>query len=201
LRERFQELNSMETQRIRNLVSALVLFGIAIYFFATFTSSLSYQSTFTIPSGDYYYYITSIQNPGDSITGNFFVTTGNPVSFYIMDSTQFASFQTGISVTSVYSVADTTTGSISYAFIVQDTYYLVFQHGAGQGSSIQTVFFQRAYQIRDILRIELGITFLLIGVVDLVFAVLPSKSKPIAAPPTPPFQLGHLQLALTENSC
>jgi hypothetical protein len=158
--------------------------GLALFNFVTYTNAISQQSTFNILSGDYYYLMTT-RNPGDSISGTFQEGSGTLVSFLILSSAQYASFQTGTSVTSMYSVDNVASGSISYAFTRQDTYYLVFRHGIGLFNSTETVNFQRTYTTHDNFRLELGLFFLAIAAVELVVAFRPRKTPPVIPPPPP----------------
>jgi hypothetical protein len=162
----------------------LFLVALALFNFVTYTNATSQQSTFNILAGDYYYLITT-RNPGDSITGVFQEGSGNLVSFYILSSAQFASFQTGTSFTSTYSIDNVASSAISYAFNTQDTYYLVFRHGTGLLNSTETVNFQRTVTIHDNFRLELGLFFLAIAAVELAVAFRPRKAPPIIPPPPP----------------
>jgi hypothetical protein len=170
--------------RVRFLVGGLFLLGLASFNFVTYTNTNSLQSTFNILSGDYQY-LTSTRNPGDSIAGAFQETSGSLVSFYILASAQFASFQTGTSLISMYSIENVASSAISYAFTVQDTYYLVFRHGTGLMNSTETVSFQRTYTTHDSFRLGLGLFFLAIAGVELVVAFRPRKPAPVIPPPPP----------------
>ena len=184
----------MEARTLRPLIAAVFVFGLAGYFFATYTTTSYLQSTFNIPPGDYYY-LSTTRNSGDSISGIFQVTSGN-INFYIMSSAQYTFFQNNGSVGGVYSVGEATNGSISYIFTAQDTYYLVFRHGPSppQGplppGFTQTVYFAWSYQTHDSSRLEFGILSLALGAVDLAFAFRSRKAKSLGTPPTvmPPFQ-------------
>jgi hypothetical protein len=162
----------------------LVLLGLAAFNFITYTNANSYQSTFNILPSDYNF-LSSTRNPGDSINGAFQETSGALVSFYILSSVQYASFQTGSSLTSMYSVENAASGTFSYAFTTQDTYYLVFRHGSGLMNSTETVNFQRTYTTHDSFRLQLGFFFLAIGAVELVVALRPRKPPPVIPPPPP----------------
>jgi len=83
--------------RVRFLVGGLFLVGLALFNFVTYTNTSSTQSTFNILSGQYEYLATT-RSPGDSISGAFQEGSGSLVSFYILSSAQFASFQTGAPV-------------------------------------------------------------------------------------------------------
>src|SRR5437867_11449399 len=134
--------------RVRFLVGGLFLVGLALFNFVTYTNTSSTQSTFNILSGEYEY-LTTTRSPGDSISGAFQEGSGSPVSFYILSSVQFASFQIGASLNSMYSIQDVASSAISFAFTVQDTYYIVFRHVSGRFNSTETVDCQRTYTTHD----------------------------------------------------
>ena len=170
--------------RVRFLVGGLFLVGLALFNFVTYTNTSSTQSTFNILSGQYEY-LTTTRSPGDSISGAFQEGSGSPVSFYILSSAQFASFQTGASLNSMYSIQDVASSAISFAFTVQDTYYIVFRHGSGLFDSRETVDFQRTYITHDNFRLGLGLFFLAFAAVELVVAFRPRKAPPVIPPPPP----------------
>jgi hypothetical protein len=170
--------------RLRYLVGGLFLVALALFNFVTYTNATSQQSTFNILSGDYYYLIAT-RTTGDSISGAFQEGSGSLVSFYILSSAQYASFQTGAFPTSVYSIENVASGAISYAFTAQDTYYIVFRHGTGLLNSTETVSFQRTYTTHDNPRLELGIFFLAFAAVEVVIGFRPRKTPPPIPPPPP----------------
>jgi len=170
--------------RVRYLVGGLVLVGLALFNFVTYTNAISQQSTFNILSGDYYY-LTATRNPGDSISGTFQEGSGSLVSFLVLSSAQYASFQTGTLLTSMYSVENVASAAISYAFTTQDTYYLAFRHGSGLLNTTETVNFQRTYTTHDNFRLELVLLFLAIAAVELVVAFRPRKASPVIPSPPP----------------
>ena len=174
----------MNPVRVRFLVGGLFLVGLALFNFVTYTNSGSFQSTFNILSGDYYY-LTTTRSPGDLISGVFQEASGGLVKFYIQDSAQYASFQTGASLNSMYSIENVASGAVSYAFTAQDTYYLVFRHGTGLINSTETISFQRTYTTHDNARLGLGLFFLAIAAVELVVAFRPRKTPPVIPPPPP----------------
>lgn len=170
----------MDQRKVRYLIGAAIVLALAGYNFATYTSTSSLQSTFNLPSGEYFS-INTPRNAGDKITGSFQENSGNPVNFYIMNSAQYSSFETGNFQGGVYSIQDSVTGTISYNFVSQDSYYLVFRHGTGLINSTQTVFFQRSYITHDTGRLTLAFVFVAIAGVDLVFAFWRRKPKPVPA--------------------
>jgi hypothetical protein len=174
----------VEPIRVRYLIGGLFLLGLAAFNFITYTNANSYQSTFNILPGDYTY-LSSTRNPGDSINGAFQEGSGKLVSFYLLSSVQYASFQTASLSTSMYSVENAASGSISYAFTIQDTYYLVFRHGSGFINSTETVNFQRTYTTHENFRLQLGLFFLAVGAVELAVAFRPRKPPPVIPPPPP----------------
>jgi hypothetical protein len=170
--------------RVRFLIGGLFLVGLALFNFVSYTKANSLQSTFNILSREAYY-LTSTVSAGDSIDGAFQEASGSLVSFYVLNSVQFAAFQAGTSLTSIYSIENVASGVIAYAFTAQDTYYLLFRHGSGLMNSTETVSFQRTYTTHDNFRLELGLFFLAVAAVELVVAFRPRKPAPVIPPPPP----------------
>src|SRR6266487_329617 len=174
---------SVEHNRLRWLLGGIFLLGIGLYNFATYTVTSSQQSTFNIPSGQAEY-LSKTEYPGNSVSGTFRETSGNLVSYYIMNSAQFASFQTGTSLSNVYSIVNVPSASVSYGFTTQDDYYFVFRHGTGLLNSTETVTYQRTYITHDNFRLYLGIFFIAFGAVELVVGFR-RKGTVQAVPPFP----------------
>jgi len=158
----------LDRRRQRLLLSALFILFLAGFELVTFRQTSSLQSTFNIQPG-YTYSLTTDRNPSDSISGDFQETSGNPVSFYIMTSAQYAAAQNKISFTYVYNKTDTASSTFSYTFTTQDTYYLLFDHGDGYSQTAETVHFQRTYGTTNTTAEVLGIIFLAYGLISLVF--------------------------------
>lgn len=168
----------------RLFVPALFLLVLAGYEFATFQTSASLQSTFNIPSGDYYQ-LSTTRSPSDSISGQFQETSGNPVSFFVLTSAQYAAFQTGTALDSVYNVSNSASSAVSYTFKTQDTFYLVFRHGSGLLNTTETVHFQRTYTTSDSFRATLAFIFLIFGALNLVLALRRRRPRSVDLPPPP----------------
>ena len=171
----------MEAARLLSLVSALFVLSAAGYFFGTYTTTATRQSTFSLQPG-----LTAEfslrNNLSESMVGHFEETSGRPVSFYIQTSAQFAAFQNGTSFDYVYSVVDASSANVFYAFSTQGPYYLTFTHGTGLGNSTETVHFQRTYTAHDSSRLWLGLIFLTIAAVDLVYTFRWGRAAPADVP-------------------
>jgi hypothetical protein len=170
--------------RVRFLVGGLFLLGLALFNFLTYVNMTSSQSTFNILSGQYEY-LTTTRSSGDSISGAFQEGSGSLVSFYIQSSAQFASFQTGASLNTLYSIENVASSAISFVFNSQDTYYIVFRHGSGLFNTTETISFQRTYTTHDNFRLGLGLFFLAFVAVELVIAFRPRKASSVIPPPPP----------------
>jgi hypothetical protein len=173
----------MEPNRLRFLISALFVLSLAGYNFLTYTSTTSEQSTFNIQPGLTYNLVTT-RIPSDVISGQFQENSGNPVSFYVLSSVEFAAFQAQTSFNYMYGIVNVASGSFSYTFPVQDTYEIVFRHGTGLVNNTETVYFQRSFQTHISSRLQLGLVFFVFGAASLVLAFRPEKPKAIATPPT-----------------
>ncbi len=136
------------------------------------------QSTFNILPQELYQ-ITVNRNPSDAVAGQFQVTTGNPVSFYIFTSAQFSAFQNGSPLDSVYNVTNSASSSFSYTFSAQDTFYLIFRHGYGLLNTTQTVHFTRTYTATNSLSQVLGYIFVAFGALNLGLATRGTKPKAV----------------------
>lgn len=169
----------------RYLITALILFAIGGYNFTMYTQTVSQQSTFNILPGNYEFLSVS-RNSGDSISGSYQETAGTAVNYYIMSSAEFVSFQNGTVVNNLYEILDRPSGSFSYTFTGQDTYYFVFRHGAGLLNTTQTVNYQRTYQVHNMQQLVFGTIAVAIGVVDIAFAFRAKRKSDQAQPVLPP---------------
>src|SRR3989442_5218511 len=118
----------MEPNRLRFLISALFVLSLAGYNFLTYTSTTSEQSTFNLQPGLTYNLVTT-RASSDAISGQFQENSGNPVSFYVLSSAQFAAFQAQTSFNYLYGVVNVASGIFPCTLPSQDTYELVFRHG------------------------------------------------------------------------
>jgi len=175
----------MDSRKARYIVSAAILLGFSAFNFLTYTNAATLQSTLALQPGLAQDFSTT-RVSGDSITGQFHETTGMIVSFYILNSAQFASHQVGGAFNYIYSIKDVASSSFSYAVSSQDTYYLWLDHGTGLSNTAETVYFQRTYVTHDTFRLELGLIFVAVAGVDLVFAFRVRTSKTPALPPPVP---------------
>ena len=152
----------LRSRGVRLLAFAILFVGLSAFNFATYTSVTSYQSTFSLQPG-YAYHFAYQLNPSDTISGSFQESSGNPVTLYIMNSAQYASFQAGSSLSYLYSVTDIAVGSFTYSVGLKDTFYLFFSHGSGLVNTTETVFAVRSYTTHDTFRLGLGIFFVAVA--------------------------------------
>lgn len=176
----------LEAYRLRYLISALFVLALAVYLFSTYSVTTPEQSTFNLQPGYTYELSVTTRNSPDTVSGHFQETSGNPVSFYIQTSAQYAAFQSGASFDCVYGVVNSSSSAISYTFPAQDTYYLTFRHGAGLVNSTETVYFQRTNTTHNSYALTLGLIFLALVGVDLAFAFRPRKTRLAENPPQSP---------------
>src|SRR5260370_38503210 len=174
----------MDSRKARYIVSAAILLGFSPFNFLTYTNATPLQSTLALQPGlaqD----VSTTRISGDSITGQFHETSGMIVSFYILNSAQFASHQVGGAFNYIYSIKDVASSSFSNVS-TQDTYYLWLDHGTGLSNTAETVYFQRTYVTHDTFRLELGFIFIAVAGVNLVFAVrIRTPKTPTFLPPVP----------------
>jgi len=177
----------MERQRLRYLVTGVVLFVIAGTSFYFSYSTLSRQSTFNF-GAQRWYRIEADLAGGTTIEGQFVETSGRAVNFYIMSSAQYTSFVNGTWIGSLYGLGEVISSSIAYTTTARDTFYLVFTHGSGINNT-QTVNFARTFTNLNLVYLISGLGFVAIGVLDLylAFRKVPAGGVPPAggAPPPP----------------
>ncbi|HZY94421.1 MAG TPA: hypothetical protein VFE98_06100 [Candidatus Bathyarchaeia archaeon] len=149
----------------RNLVAVgLILLALGAYTEYDAKSFSTYNSTFNILALKYFKITDNLKDTA-TITGQFTETGGRAVSFLIMNSLQYAQYQTRQGNASLYSVLNTASARISYTFPSADSYFLLFLHGSRYLNTTETVGFQRTY-------IALGRFELFSGAILLGLAVL-----------------------------
>ncbi len=151
---------------------ALIIIGGASIYLSNAVHS--YQSTFNILASRYFKISSNLRDQ-TSVSGQFRETSGRPVTFMIMSSVQFAAFQTGQGNTSLYSLSNVPSASLSFTFTVPDTYYLMFLHGAGYLTTTQTVDFQRSYFNQERFQLFSGIALIGMGVVETYWGLRPKN--------------------------
>ncbi len=152
----------------------LVIGSLAVY---NTNVAHSYQSTFNVLPSKFFKIGSNLRDQ-TLITGNFQETAGRTLNFYIMSSVQFAAFQVGQGNTSLFSLRDVPTGSVSYTSILPDTYYLVFSHGTGLLNTTETVSFQRTYVSLDEFQVASGVILLALGAAVLFWGLRPRNRLP-----------------------
>ncbi len=170
--------------RKRGLIAAgLILLLIGGYSLYNYNPIHAYQSTFNLLPGKYFKLGANLRDQ-TQITGTFQETSGRPVEFLIMNSVQYAAFQTKTGNTSLYSLPDTATGHVDFTSTLPDTYYLLFLHGSGLLNTTQTVTFQRSYSSVDVLAILSGVALLALAVVEIYWGFRPGGKATAAAQQT-----------------
>ncbi len=142
----------------------------------------SFQSTLNVLPTRYFRIASNLRDQ-TYITGQFQETSGRAVTFYIMSSAQFASFQLGQATANLYAVPEVASGSISFTSSVPDTYYLVFTHGQGLLNVTQTVNFQRTYTSLDDFHIASGGILLVLGVLEIYWGARLREAYALPPPP------------------
>lgn len=175
---------SIALYRRSMIIAGLILLVIGGYSLYTSRAYHPYQSTFNILPGKFLKILANLRD-GTLITGNFQETSGRNVTFQIMSSAQFATFQTGGNIGSLYSLQNMASGSISYTTTALDTYYLVFTHGLGLLATTETVNFQRAYISPDEFLIVSGVVLVGLGAVQLFLGLRLRGSRLVSYPSAP----------------
>jgi len=163
--------------RKRGLIAAgLILLLIGGYTLFNYNPVHAYQSTFNLLPGKFFKIGANLRDQ-TRITGTFQETSGRPIEFMVMSSTQFAAFQTRTGNASLYSLPETAAGQVDFTSSVPDTYYMLFLHGTGYLNATQTVNFQRTYTSVDVLAIVAGAALLVLGAVEIYWGFRPSGSR------------------------
>ena len=150
----------------------LLLLALGAYTIYDSNSASLYHSTFNLlPSK--FFKITDNLKDTTTLNGQIRETSGRTVTFLIMNSQEFASFQVGQGNTSLYAVKDLTSSSVSFTFPTADTYYLVFLHGSGYLTATETVDFQRTYLALARFEFFSGIALVGLGVLEIFWGLRP----------------------------
>ncbi len=150
----------------------LVLGGLVLY---DANAVSFYQSTFNILPSKFFKLTDNLKDQ-TTISGHFDETSGRPLTFLIMNSLQFTSYQIGQGNASLYALLNVASGSVSFTFTTPDTYYLVFLHGSGLLGATETVNFQRSYYNLGRIEVAAGAILLGLGVVELYWGLRPREA-------------------------
>jgi hypothetical protein len=158
-------------------IVGLVLLALGAYTIFDSQCISAYHSTFNILPSKFFKITDNLKDTA-TITGQFKESSGRPITFLIMNSLQFASYQIGQGNASLYMVANQASGSISFSFPAADTYYLMFLHGSGYLTMTETIDFQRNYLSLGRFEFYSGIGLIGIAVLELFWGLRPSTAKP-----------------------
>jgi len=167
----------------RNLVAVgLLLLALGAYTIYDSNAASYYHSTFNLLPSKFFKITDNLKDTA-TINGQIRETSGRTISFLIMNSQEFASFQVGQGNTSLYSVKNTGSTGISFSFPSADTYYLVFLHGSGYLNATETVDFQRTYLALAIFEFYSGIALVGLGVLEIIWGLRPRETQRSGALP------------------
>ena len=165
----------------RNLIAVgLVLLALGAYTIYDSNSASLYHSTFNLLPSKFFKITDNLKDTA-TLSGQIKETSGRPVTFMIMSSVQFASFQIGQGNASLYSVVNSASSGISFTFPNADTYFLVFLHGTGYLTATETVDFQRTYLALARFEFFSGIALVAIAILELYWGLRPrdmARSRP-----------------------
>jgi hypothetical protein len=161
----------------RNLIAVgLLLLALGAYTIYDSNSASYYHSTFNLLPSKFFKITDNLKDTA-TLNGQVRETSGRTISFLIMNSQQFASFQIGQGNTSLYSVKNTGSTSISFSFPSADTYFLVFLHGSGYLNATETVDFQRTYLALARFEFYSGIVLVGLGVLEISWGLRPRDKQ------------------------
>jgi hypothetical protein len=150
----------------------LLLLALGAYTIYDSNSASFYHSTFNLLPSKFFKITDNLKDTA-TLNGQIRETSGRTITFLIMNSQQFASFQVGQGNTSLYSVKNTGSTAVSFSFPSADTYYLVFLHGSGYLNATETVDFQRTYLALARFEFYSGIALVGIGVLEIFWGLRP----------------------------
>jgi len=161
----------------RNLVAVgLLLLALGAYTIYDSNSASFYHSTFNLLPSKFFKITDNLKDTA-TLNGQIRETSGRTVTFLIMNSQQFANFQVGQGNTSLYSVKDSASTSVSFSFPSADTYYLIFLHGSGYLNATETVDFQRTYLALARFEFFSGIVLVGLGVLEIFWGFRPRDAQ------------------------
>jgi hypothetical protein len=167
----------------RNLVAVgLLLLALGAYTIYDSNSASLYHSTFNLLPSKFFKITDNLKDTA-TLNGQIRETSGRTITFLIMNSQQFAAYQVGQGNTSLYSVKNTASTSVSFSFPSADTYYLVFLHGSGYLNVTETVDFQRTYLALARFEFFSGIVLVGIGVLEIFWGLRPRDTQRSGALP------------------
>lgn len=167
----------MATRKRGLIAVGLILLLIGGYTLYNYNPIHPYQSTFNLLPLRYFKLGANLRD-STHITGTFQETSGRTVLFMIMNSAQYAAFQLKTSNASLYSLPETSTGTVDFTSTAPDTYYLLFLHGPAYLNTTQTVFFQRTYSSIDYLAILSGVVLVVLAGVEIYWGFRPAGKTP-----------------------
>jgi hypothetical protein len=155
----------------------LVLVLIGGYELYSYNPVHTFQSTFNVLPNRYMKILSNLRD-STRITGTFTETAGRAVSFMIMNSVQFAAFQTNANNTAnLYSVPDASTGTVDWTSTIPDAYYMIFRHGPGLLATTQTVNFVRTYTSIDLPAMVAGAALLALAAIEIYWGFRPTGKR------------------------
>ena len=161
----------------RNLVAVgLLLLALGAYTIYDSNSASLYHSTFNLLPSKFFKITDNLKDTA-TLNGQIRETSGRTITFLIMNSQQFANFQVGQGNTSLYSVKDSASTSVSFSFPSADTYYLIFLHGSGYLNATETVDFQRTYLALARFEFFSGIVLVGLGVLEIFWRLRPRRQS------------------------
>jgi hypothetical protein len=160
----------------------LLLLALGAYTIYDSNSASLYHSTFNLLPSKFFKITDNLKDTA-TLNGQIRETSGRTITFLIMNSQQFASFQVGQGNTSLYSVTNAASTSISFSFPSADTYYLVFLHGSGYLTTTETVDFQRSYLALARFEFLSGIVLVGLGVLETFWGLRPRDTRRSGALP------------------
>jgi len=154
----------------------LLLLALGAYTIYDSNSASLYHSTFNLLPSKFFKITDNLKDTA-TLNGQIRETSGRTITFLIMNSQQFANFQVGQGNTSLYSVKDSASTSVSFSFPSADTYYLIFLHGSGYLNATETVDFQRTYLALARFEFFSGIVLVGLGVLEIFWGLRPRRQS------------------------
>ena len=166
------------------LAGAAIAVAIGVFFVWSSIPPASNTTTFTIPSGNYFYRFETTSLLDAEVTGSFDVTSGDDVTVMLFDQTEYKSYETTGLASPLFSSSGST-GTFSGSLSGVGKLFIVFEHEAMSGSGETSV--QIDYKVSGIAitYLALGIALVVIGVVVAVIGSRIRRKEVEATPPSP----------------
>ncbi len=169
----------------------LLILGIIVALGAQ--TSLSRDSTFSIPSGSGYYYVYTLSGmfTGEQVTFSYSVVSSGTVDVYFLTAAAYSTYSFDLTVpSSLYANPGAIAGSGTVSIPADGTYYLVVNHGSGYSGFAQSGGMTIGASGLNVTVLGIGIGLAIVGIALLAVGYrMRSKAQPVPRGYVPPSQV------------